>query len=291
MTLSSWQLNSIDSSLIELALKEDLGHPFRDMTTATLFPELERARATAKIISKHPEPIVFCGLPLIKAILNQLTPDYQLQVLIHDGDTVAPGETLFNIEGSANALLMAERTILNFIQRLSAVASLTKKFVDAVHGTTMKILDTRKTTPGFRHLEKYAVQCGGGVNHRMGLYDALMVKDTHIDALGGMSQALQRLPENITEKYPVIIEVRTQDELNIVLEKAPHKVSRVLLDNMSLEEMAKCVKLCQNIMPTEASGNMSLNTIRAVAETGVDFASVGKLTHSAGSVDLSMKTI
>jgi nicotinate-nucleotide pyrophosphorylase (carboxylating) len=118
-----------------------------------------------------------------------------------------------------------------------------------------------------------------------------MVKDTHIDALGGMSQALQRLPENITEKYPVIIEVRTQDELNIVLEKAPHKVSRVLLDNMSLEEMAKCVKLCQNIMPTEASGNMSLNTIRAVAETGVDFASVGKLTHSAGSVDLSMKTI
>jgi nicotinate-nucleotide pyrophosphorylase (carboxylating) len=291
MTAPIWQLNAIDTQLIELALREDLGVSFCDITTITLFPEMEKKHAKAKIISKHAENIIFCGLPIIKAILNKLNSDYHLESHYQDGESVAPGETILTIEGSANALLMAERTILNFIQRLSAVATLTQKFVAAIEGTSLKILDTRKTTPGFRHLEKYAVQCGGGVNHRMGLYDALMVKDTHVDALGGMSLALKRLPENIKERYPVIIEVRTQEELTIVLQEARHKVSRVLLDNMPPEEMRDCVKLCQNIMPTEASGNMNLHIIRAVAETGVDFASVGKLTHSAGSVDLSMKTL
>ncbi len=280
-------LNHIDQALIELALTEDLGAPFCDLTTQALFAGSDKV-SRARIVSKHHEPIVLCGVPILKTILSKFTDQYQLQLAYQDGDVVHPKETILTIEAPANYLLMAERTILNFLQRLSAVATLTRKFVDIVEHTSLKILDTRKTTPGFRHLEKYAVHCGGGVNHRMGLYDAMMIKDTHIDTLGGMAKALEKI--NNKNNFPIIVEVRTLQELNVVLEQARHKVTRVLLDNMSPELMKECVALCKNIFPTEASGNISLENIKIIAETGVDFASIGKLTHSAGSVDLSMKT-
>lgn len=287
--LPAWQLNEIDGQLLDLALTEDLGFPYQDITTTYLFPEKSTHHAKAKIISKHEAPIVVCGLPMVLATLNKLAAGCRVLPKINDGEILHPGETLAIFEVPENILLMAERTMLNFLQRLSAVATYTAQFVAQIRGTHLKILDTRKTTPGFRHLEKYAVCCGGGVNHRLGLYDALMIKDTHIDLLGGMTQALARLPNDILKKYPVIIEVRTMQELEIVLTKGEKKVTRVLLDNMSCEEMKQCAAYCNGKLATEASGNLSLKNIRAVAETGVQFASVGKLTHSAGSVDLSMK--
>jgi len=286
-TLSSWELNAIDLQLIDLAFIEDLGMPYSDITTALLFPTLkENSRAT--IILKQLQPIVICGLPIIKAVLQKLG-DCKVQSDFSDGQILQPGATLLTLMGPAHILLMAERILLNFLQRLCAIATLTARYVKKINHTAAKILDTRKTLPGFRHLEKYAVRCGGGVNHRMGLYDAIMIKDTHIDLLGGMAVALASLPDDILQKFPVIVEVRTIDELIIVLECGLHKVTRVLLDNMPPTAMSECVTLSKGRVATEASGNMSLETITVTAECGVDFISVGRLTHSAGNVDLSMK--
>lgn len=287
-SFSSWELNDIDLQLIDLAFIEDLSFPFQDVTTHLLFSEIKNI-SQANIFSKHKEPIIICGLPIVKAVLDKLNQDYNIHTNYGDGQYLAPGEKLLTLSGPAAIFLMIERIILNFLQRLSAIATLTKKFTDAIKHTNAGILDTRKTLPGFRHLEKYAVRCGGGVNHRMGLYDAVMIKDTHVDSLGGMTTALARLPDDILQRYPVIVEVRNENELMIVLEKGAHKVTRVLLDNMSSEQMKECVKKCQGIMPTEASGNINLNNVVTVAECGVDFISVGQLTHSAGNVDLSMR--
>lgn len=284
-----WQLNDLDKQLINMAFAEDFGLPYCDITTKLLFPG-SSAMTTARIISKHPEPIILCGIPIVKAIMTQLGGDAcSIQSTYEEGQVIAPGATLMEMTGPASVLLMAERTMLNFLQRLCAIATMTHQYVSRVKQTNVKILDTRKTLPGFRHLEKYAVHCGGGVNHRMGLYDAIMIKDTHIDALGGMKKTLAALEDNIIDCYPVIVEVRTYDELTIVLENSMRKVSRVLLDNMSPSLMSECVAVCRGKLPTEASGNISFDTILDVAQSGVDFISVGKITHSAGSVDLSMK--
>lgn len=286
-TTSSWELNAVDLQLIDLAFIEDLSLPYCDQTTAWLFPHSsENSRAI--LISKHSQPIVLCGLPLVQAILQKLG-HCTLQSNYGDGQVIQPGAPLLTLTGSAQTILMTERIVLNFLQRLCAIATVTAQYVEKIKHTRTRILDTRKTAPGFRHLEKYAVTCGGGGNHRMGLYDAMMIKDTHIDLLGGMAAALSQLPETILQQCPVIVEVRTMDELTIVLESGLHKVTRVLLDNMSLALMSECVTLCRGHIATEASGNMNLDTIAMVAECGVDFISVGKLTHSAGSVDLSMK--
>ena len=282
-----WQLNPLDRQLIDLAFAEDLGLPYTDVTTSLLFPRENNNSGQASIISKNTGPIAVCGLSLVEVILEKLgkhgevTSDYQ------DGDIIQPGASVLMTRGPLDVLLMAERIVLNFLQPLCAIATLTHGYVSKISHTPAKILDTRKTLPGFRHLSKYAVHCGGGVNHRMGLYDAVMIKDTHIDFLGGMSNALNKLTKN--EKIPVIVEVRTQQELEIVLEQGREKITRLLLDNMTTEMMKTCVALCQGLLPTEASGNIHLENVLAVAETGVDFISVGKLTHSAGNVDLSMK--
>lgn len=282
-----WELNNLDIQLIHLAFQEDLGVPYHDITTEILFSNT-RSKSKANIISKNHEPIILCGLPITKHILATFDAFYKLNSDYQDGDIVLPGQTLLTLSGPSSQLLMMERTLLNFLQHLCAIATLTAKFVEQVKHTTTKILDTRKTLPGFRHLDKYAVQCGGGGNHRMGLYDAIMIKDTHIDSLGGMEFALDALPINIVEKYPVIVEVRTLDELAVVLEKGLYKITRILLDNMSPDLITKCVALCNGLVPTEASGNVGLDNIAAVAECGVDFISVGKLTHSAGNANLSM---
>lgn len=284
----SWQPSELDNQLIKLAFQEDLGLPFHDITTNILF-ENNGTTSLAMIISKHIEPVVICGLPIMEQLLRLFNTPMELNSKYADGDILYPGEALVTIEGSANTLLMAERTILNFLQRLCAVATLTKKFTDKIKHTSTKVLDTRKTLPGFRHLDKYAVRCGGGVNHRMGLYDAIMIKDTHIDSLGGISKALAMLPDNILDSYSVIIEVRDQNELSFVLNHGLHKATRVLLDNMTVDQLSECVAHCKDKIPTEASGNVDLEHIVEIAEIGVDFVSIGKLTHSAGNVNFSMK--
>lgn len=285
---SHWELNNIDLQLIDFAFTEDLGVPFNDITTSLLFTEIKTV-SRANIISKHKEPIVICGLPLVKTALNKMGHDCKIQTDFDDGCILQPGETLLTIVGPPSVLLMAERILLNFLQRLSAIATFTAKFVAAIKHTSATLLDTRKTLPGFRHLEKYAVYCGGGVNHRMGLYDAVMIKDTHIDFLGGLTMALDRLPDNILQQYPVIVEIRNENELMIALEKGRHKITRVLLDNMSPDLMRKCVTKCHGLVETEASGNINFNNVISVAECGVNFISIGQLTHSAVNVDLSMR--
>lgn len=288
MRIHAWELSEIDHELISLALKEDLSVPYSDVTTDLLF-EQNKNPSVAKIISKHPEPIILCGLPILKAIIDKLDPSCTVLTDFKDGDEIQKGEILLTLSGSAHTILRIERTLLNFLQHLCAVATITARFVKAIQSTSTQILDTRKTLPGFRHLDKYAVQCGGGVNHRMGLYDAIMIKDTHIDCLGGLRQCLDKLPEDILQQYPVIVEIRNRQELELLLSMGLNKVSRVLLDNMTVEQLTECVELCKNKILTEASGNISLENVLPIAQTGVNFVSIGKLTHSAGNVDLSMR--
>jgi nicotinate-nucleotide pyrophosphorylase (carboxylating) len=284
---TAWQLNDIDNQLIDLALKEDLQFPYNDVTTETLFagtPTLQ----SVQIICKHPSEVVIAGLPVVDAILKRLNANFTIITTSKDGDILHSGETLLQIQSDAASLLKAERTILNFLRHLCAVATLTRKFVDLVKNTQLKILDTRKTIPGMRHLEKYAVHCGGGVNHRMGLYDAFMIKDNHIDLIGDIRKALAVLPLQREHNLPVIVEVRNLAELQLVLKYGRDKITRVLLDNMQHEQLKQCVKQCQGIVAIEASGNINLQNIVAIANTGVDYASIGMLTYAAGHVDLSM---
>jgi nicotinate-nucleotide pyrophosphorylase (carboxylating) len=292
-------MNSIDLQLIKLALEEDLGTPYCDATTELLFPESKVS--VAHIVSKHPTEIIFCGGALVEAIFEE----FQKQSVVpanagmtieapkitnhyKDGDLIPPGATILTLSAPANHLVMLERTILNFLRHLSGIATLTAEFMQKIKHTNCKLLDTRKTTPGWRHLEKYAVLCGGGLNHRQGLYDAIMIKDTHVDLLGGMKQTLENLPTE--KKLPVIVEVRDIKELETTL-LFKNKIDRILLDNIRGDLLKECIAIChsENVL-TEASGNLTLDNILEVAESGVDFASVGALTHSAQQIDLSMKT-
>lgn len=287
MAKTHWQLNPLDLQLIDLALQEDLGFPYADVTTQLLFEQSHPAHA--RIVSKHTHPVTVCGIPLADALAAKFGNAYEVVSDHQDGDRLLKGEVLIKLAGPAHVLLMIERLLLNFLQHLSGVATLTALYVEKLKRYQTKILDTRKTMPGLRHLDKYAVYCGGGCNHRIGLYDAVMIKDTHIDMLGGIETALGKLPDETIASLPVIVEVRSEHELSVILEKAPHKVSRVLLDNMSPETMKRCVSMCDGKLPTEASGNIDLTNIVAVADCGVDFVSIGKLTHSVPNVDLSMQ--
>lgn len=273
-------------NLIKNALIEDLSEPFCDITTHCLFGE-DNSKGKVKIFSKDSRPIMICGLFLIKYFFEIFNQPYELTTQVKDGETLLPKQTLLTITSSKQTLLMLERTLLNFLRHLSAIASLTQQFVKLTQGTNCKILDTRKTTPLLRALEKYAVKCGGGENHRMGLFDMYMLKDTHIDLIGGLSKALKKLPEK-SDKL-IVVEIRNLEELAIAIAEGQNKIDRVLLDNMPLDMLREAVKQCRGIFKTEASGNINFQTIRAIAETGVDYASVGMLTYSASQVDLSMQ--
>lgn len=277
-----------DKTIINLALLEDLSDSFSDVTTDFLFTAHNK-KTVGHIISKESRPIILCGLSLIPQIFTHIAADAQLQTSHQDGQWLKPQEIAVIIESDSKSLLKTERIILNFLRHLSAIATLTQQYAQRVAHTQLKILDTRKTTPGLRKLEKYAVSCGGGVNHRMGLYDAMMIKDTHIDAIGDIKKTLAKLPNKNEHDLPVIMEIRNITELKIVLEHGLNKIHRVLLDNMNLDELHYCVQLCSNAIETEASGNLNLENIANVAETGVQFASIGKLTYAAGHVDLSMQ--
>ncbi len=265
--------------LIELAIAEDIGPG--DATSQSVLPA--DLAVHGRIVVK--EAGVIAGLPIAAQVLARVDPALHLTPRVQDGERVSPGDVVAEVSGPARGMLSAERTVLNFLQRLAGIATLTRAFVDRVTGTRAVILDTRKTHPGYRVLEKYAVRMGGGQNHRMGLYDMALIKDNHVDAAGSIPAAVAR----VRSAYPqlsVEVEVRTLDELREAL-SCP--VDRIMLDNMSLEQMAEAVRLTAGRTPLEASGNVTLERVADIAATGVDYISVGALTHSAPALDLSMK--
>ena len=267
------------SRLISMALEEDLGRG--DVTTqATIPPD---RRAYGNINAKA--DLTVAGLPLAQRILALVDPAAELRGLVNEGTAVKKGHVVAEMQGNAAALLIAERTMLNFLQHMSGVATLTRKFVDAIAGTKCKIIDTRKTLAGFRLLDKYAVTQGGGTNHRMGLDDGILIKDNHIAVCGGVGAAVRRARENASSLLRIEVECTNLTE---VQEAIDARADIILLDNMSTTLMADAVRLVNGRALLEASGNMSLDRVREVAETGIDFISVGALTHSVSAVDLSM---
>ncbi|HZR16702.1 MAG TPA: carboxylating nicotinate-nucleotide diphosphorylase [Verrucomicrobiae bacterium] len=268
---------------VELALNEDIGSG--DVTAlATVAAE---ARASANMAAR--EPLVVAGLALAEAAFQRLAADATISRKAEDGQSVGAGASLLTVSGPARALLSAERVALNFIQRLSGIATLTAQFVQAIKGTRAQILDTRKTTPGWRRLEKYAVACGGGRNHRIGLYDMVLIKDNHLAALSRESEdPVGAAVARARRQYPQLkIEVEA-DTLEQVDQALQAGADFILLDNMNPVQLRLAVQKCKGRAQTEASGGITLATVRAVAESGVDFVSVGALTHSARAVDIGL---
>ncbi len=265
--------------LLDQALAEDVG----DGDRTTLWTVPPEARGRGRILARARG--VICGLPVAAEVFRRVEPRLAFRPRVEEGAEVAPGQTVAEVEGPLSGILTGERVALNFLQRLSGIATLTRRFVEAVSGTKAVILDTRKTTPGWRLLEKYAVRVGGGQNHRMGLYDMVLIKENHIAAAGSLRAAVERVRARNREGLPVEVEVRTLEELEEALALG---VRRILLDNMDLETLQEAVERTGGRARLEASGGVTLETVRAVAETGVDFISVGALTHSAPALDLSL---
>lgn len=267
--------------LVSLALREDLGEVGDITSNSTLPHDLEiRGQIRAKADG------VIAGLEAVTVVYQQLDPDIQVGLCVEDGARVQVGDVVYEVHGDARHVLAGERTALNFLQRLSGIATMTRQFVELVEGTNATILDTRKTTPAWRSLEKYAVKMGGGQNHRMGLYDEVLIKDNHIDAAGSITAAVNAVHQNVAGDVPIVVEVKDQNELHEALSL---NISRILLDNMTIDEMREAVRITNGKMPLEASGNVNLETVRAIAETGVNFISIGAITHSAPILDLSMR--
>jgi nicotinate-nucleotide pyrophosphorylase (carboxylating) len=271
------------AAAVRVALAEDIGDG--DATTLATVPE----HAAVRAVALAREPLVVGGLALAEAVFQQLSRDVAFRRSTQDGQRVQAGGALFEISGPSRPILSGERVALNFVQRLSGIATLTARFVDAIRGTPVRILDTRKTTPGWRRLEKYAVTCGGGHNHRFGLFDRVLIKDNHLAALrDARPNPVAAAVERARAKYPRLgIEVEA-DTIEQVEQALAAGADRVLLDNMNPAELRRAVELCRGRAQTEASGGVSLATVRAIAETGVDFISVGALTHSARAVDIGL---
>lgn len=263
---------------VHTALTEDIG---TGDVTAKLIPEDEFSLAS--VISR--EPATICGIDWFEEVFSQLDPQIFIEWDVDDGDTVEAGQQLCTLSGSTRALLTGERTALNFLQTLSGTASLAAEYAAAVQETNVKVLDTRKTIPGLRLAQKYAASCGGCYNHRIGLYDAILIKENHILAAGGIEQAVEAARFNSPELM-VEVEVENLDEFQQALDA---KVERVLLDNFTLELLKQAVSINNKQIELEASGNVTLETIRAIAETGVDFISTGALTKDLKALDLSMR--
>lgn len=270
------------AAFVEAVLAEDLGgvaDASRDVTAnACLGPD---ARLKAALDSR--DAVVVAGLELAAAFFRRLDPDCTIEMLVADGDAVPAGTDLLLVEGNARALLAAERSALNTLQHLTGIATLTRTYVDAIAGTGATLLDTRKTLPGLRALEKYAVTAGGGTNHRMGLWDAPMVKDNHVAAAGGVTEAV--LACKAAGLQNITVEVDTLEQIEPALAAG---ADRLLLDNFTVPMLRDAVALVAGRVPTEASGGVNLQTIRGIAETGVDFVSVGRITQSAPAADVGM---
>jgi nicotinate-nucleotide pyrophosphorylase (carboxylating) len=266
--------------LIQLALREDIGPG--DITTDNLVaPD---ARGTGAIIAK--QDLVVAGLQVAGKVFKALEPQIGFETLYEDGDRVPAGSTLVRIDGPLAALLKGERTALNFLQRLSGIATQARLFVEAVAGTPVKLVDTRKTTPGWRVLEKYAVRMGGAHNHRMGLYDGVLIKDNHIAVSGGIANAVKKVRQAISHLVKVEVETATFEE---VREAIAAGADVIMLDNMDLDQIRQAVRMIANKALVEVSGNVTRERLGDLARTGVDLISIGALTHSAMAVDLSMR--
>jgi len=273
--------------VVKVALAEDVGPG--DVTTAWTVPS--EHRTCARIVAKADGAIA--GLDVARLVFEEVDRTMVFSLRVEDGDQVHVGEVIAEMEGRASGILTGERTALNFLQRLSGIATLTQRYVQAVRGTGAKIIDTRKTTPGLRALEKYAVRCGGGANHRFGLYDMVLIKENHSAAAGGIAQAVQRANACRRQQAGLKIEVETRNIVE-VREALRVGVDRIMLDNMDLKTMKEAVELIQRWgagskrVEVEASGGVTLENVRKIAETGVDLISVGALTHSAGVLDMSL---
>lgn len=243
------------------------------------------AELTGRLVAK--EFGVIAGLPLARALFRLIDLDLVLEVSVDEGGQVEAGQEVAIVDGPGRSLLAAERPTLNLLGHLSGVATLTRRFVDAIAHTDATVLDTRKTLPGLRRPSKYAVQQGGGTNHRLGLFDMILIKDNHIDGAGGITEAVRRVRERHGDRYEIEIEVKTLDELDEALALAPDVI---LLDNMDVTTLRRAVDRTGGRVPLEASGGVTLDTVQAVAETGVDRVSIGRLTHSAPALDLSIRT-
>ena len=270
--------------LIDLAFAEDIGDG--DHTTLCCIPA--DAMGKSRLLIK--ETGVLAGVEVAKEIFNRFDPTMKVEVLIEDGTEVKPGDVAMVVEGKIQSLLQTERLMLNVMQRMSGIATMTRRYVKQLEGTRTRVLDTRKTTPGLRMLEKTAVKIGGGVNHRIGLFDMILLKDNHVDFAGGIDKAILRAKEYCQEKgkdLKIEIEVRNFDELNQVL--AIGGVDRIMLDNFSPADTRKAVEIIGGRYETESSGGITFDTLRDYAECGVDFISVGALTHSVKGLDMSFK--
>ena len=273
-------------ALIERAFREDVGDG--DHTTLSIIPA--NAKGAARLLVKADG--ILAGVELAEAIAHHFDPALTLRTYLHDGAAVKKGDIALTIMGTTRSILMVERVLLNFMQRMSGIATMTHRFVEAVEGTGCCVLDTRKTTPGMRAIEKWAVRIGGGHNHRHGLHDMIMIKDNHHDFAGGIPKAIAAARTYLKEQgMDLAIEVETRNlaEVQLVLNTAG--VQRIMLDNFTPDLLREAVKLIGRRFETEASGGITLDTVRSFAETGVDFVSVGALTHSAPNLDLSLKAL
>ena len=271
--------------LIKSALREDIGHG--DVTTNAIVPQ----DLSGQGLIKAKQELVLCGIEVARMVFEEIDNELEFKALRHDGDFLKSGEFVASISGRVSSILKGERVALNFLQHLSGVATYTRRFVELVADLPVKIVDTRKTLPGFRVLEKYAVLIGGGTNHRFGLSDGVLIKDNHIKACGSVREALLRARKNLPHVYRIQIEVRTIPEVE---EAISAEADALLLDNMDLETLKEAVSLAKAKRPEiiiEASGGISLKNVRAVAETGVDLISIGRLTHSAPAADLNLKIV
>ncbi|MBB1406043.1 MULTISPECIES: carboxylating nicotinate-nucleotide diphosphorylase [unclassified Pseudoalteromonas] len=275
--------HTLVSQLVTLALGEDLNYQSAENgdITAQLIPANEQANA--KVITR--EDCIFCGKDLIIEVFKQVDPSVVVNVLVNDGDAVKANSTLFTATGSARAILTAERTALNFVQTLSGTATTTAHYVKELAGTKTQLLDTRKTIPGLRILQKYAVKCGGGANHRIGLYDAFLIKENHIAACGGINKAVAQAKQNQPNK-PIEVEVESLVDLKQALDAG---ADIIMLDNFNVEQIKQAVVVTNKRAKLEVSGNMTLQTLKTYSQAGVDFISSGALTKNLQSIDLSMR--
>lgn len=264
--------------LIETALREDIGTG--DLSTLIIPDDYS---GQAKLYAK--EEATICGIAIVEQVFKKTDPRIEIERKVKDGDAVSPGMIVMTINGPLAGILQAERTALNFLQHLSGIASATRKLVDMVSDLGVKVVDTRKTMPGMRALQKYAVRTGGGHNHRFGLYDAVMLKDNHHAIVGSLSEAVQKIKNKIGHMVKIEVECETLDQVREALDSG---VDVIMLDNMSLEDMKQAVSIIDHQAIVEASGGIEEGNIREIAETGVDILSVGRLTHSVESVDFSL---
>ncbi len=277
--------NTLIDDLITIALKEDIGDG--DHTSLSCVDSALTGKAELLIKQKG----ILCGVELAKKIYSLFDSSLSITTFIPDGTLVVPGDVAFIVEGKTTSILQTERLVLNFMQRLSGIATQTAEYVKLIEGTKAKILDTRKTTPGLRLLEKYAVRVGGGFNHRIGLYDMILIKDNHIDFAGGVTAAITKVKEYLRAKgkdLKIEVEARTFEEIQEILQ---FDVDRILIDNFTPEETVRAIEIINGACETESSGGITKESILAYAQAGVDYISVGALTHQIKSLDLSIKAL